>query len=196
MARKPAPKPKRAKTPKVSKAAIKAKADAAEITSGMEPDKVTGLKHGRPTKYTPELGKRICEELASGRTLRSVCRDDETMPDERTVRSWAIDPEHPFSPQYSRAREIGYYSMADEITEISDDARNDWMERFGKDGESLGWQLNGDHVQRSRLRVEARKWLLSKALPKLFGDKVALTDPDGGAAKVIVQVATGVPREE
>jgi len=91
MARKPAPKPKRAKTPKVSKAAIKAKADAAEITSGMEPDKVTGLKHGRPTKYTPELGKRICEELASGRTLRSVCRDDETMPDERTVRSWAID---------------------------------------------------------------------------------------------------------
>jgi len=54
------------------------------------------------------------------------------------------------------------------------------MERFGKDGESLGWQLNGDHVQRSRLRIETRKWILSKALPKIYGDKVAVTDSDGG----------------
>ncbi|HRP05296.1 MAG TPA: hypothetical protein PLV87_10330, partial [Opitutaceae bacterium] len=59
--------------------------------------------------------------------------------------------------------------MADEMMEIADDARNDWMERRGE--EDAGWQVNGEHIQRSRLRVDTRKWMLSKALPKLYGEK-------------------------
>jgi Bacteriophage Sf6, terminase small subunit-like len=42
-----------------------------------------------------------------------------------------------------------------------------------KDG-STYTALDAEHVQRSRLRVEARKWLLSKALPKVYGDKLDL----------------------
>ena len=57
-------------------------------------------------------------------------------------------------------------AMADETLEISDDGTNDWM----KDNE--GYKVNGEHVARSRLRVDTRKWLLSKALPKIFGDKL------------------------
>ncbi len=59
--------------------------------------------------------------------------------------------------------------MADELLEIADDGRNDWVV-----DEEGGDKYNGDHVQRSRLRVDTRKWLLSKALPKVFGDKLAL----------------------
>ncbi len=152
------------------------------------------VKRPRPTKYTPELGLIICEGLAEGRTLRAICRDDTNLPDERTVRRWAIDPEHPFAPQYAHARLVGYHSMADEIVEISDDARNDWMVRLDKDGAGVGWQLNGDHFQRSRLRVETRKWLLSKALPKVYGDKLAHehTGKDGGPIEMSDQPqATG-----
>ena len=46
------------------------------------------------------------------------------------------------------------------------------MKRTGKDGEDLGWAINGEHIARSRLRVDTRKWLLSKCLPKIFGDRI------------------------
>lgn len=74
--------------------------------------------------------------------------------------------------------------MADEILEISDDGSNDWMERLGKEGEPAGWQLNGEHVQRSRLRVDTRKWILSKLAPKRYGDKLQHTGDGGGPIRV------------
>lgn len=133
---------------------------------------------GRPSTFSAKIAARICEQLASGRTLRDVC-SDEGMPAESTVRTWALDDREGFSAQYAKAREIGYHSMADELMEIADDGRNDWMERRGE--EDAGWQVNGEHIQRSRLRVDTRKWMLSKALPKLYGDKIdhTLANPDG-----------------
>ena len=47
---------------------------------------VAKIKRGRPGLYTPELAREICERLAEGETLRSVCRDKH-MPDERRVRA-------------------------------------------------------------------------------------------------------------
>ena len=137
-------------------------------------------QRGRPSLYTPELGDHICELLAQGRTLRDVCRD-EHMPNEATVRGWALKDDEEARPgfftQYTRAREIGYHAMADETLEISDDAHNDWMVRHGDD--DAGWQSNGENIQRSRLRVDTRKWLLSKALPKIYGDKVTQVHEGG-----------------
>lgn len=177
---------------RLTKKDIKAKADRAEKkskgeevkaeASPLEPEFVTEKKkHGRPTEYTPEIGDRICAALATGMSLRSVCRDDD-LPDERSVRRWASDHKHPFSPQYVHARELGYLAMADETLEISDDGSNDWMAKHGKEGEIVGYAINGEAVARSRLRVDTRKWLLSKCLPKVFGDKVVneITGKDGG----------------
>ena len=125
---------------------------------------------GRPTIYNEKLGDTICERLANGESLNAICKT-EGMPSEMTVRRWAHDPKHPISSKYTQAREVGYLKIADELLDISDDGSNDWMERTGKDGESVGWQVNGEHIQRSRLRVDTRKWLLAKMLPKVFGDK-------------------------
>lgn len=123
-----------------------------------------------PTGFTKEIAERICAELASGRTLRDVCRD-EGMPPESTIRGWVLDDREGFSAQYTRAREFGYLSMADETLEISDDGRNDWMERGHGDGDPVE-VVNHEAIARSRLRVDTRKWLLSKALPKIFGDRI------------------------
>lgn len=123
---------------------------------------------GRPSEYTQEIAARICEGLAEGRSLRDVCNADD-MPAESTVRLWAVENREGFSAQYAKAREIGYHSLADDLLEIADDARNDWMERRGE--EDAGWTANGEHIQRSRLRVDTRKWMLSKVLPKVYGDK-------------------------
>ena len=115
------------------------------------------------------MAQYICQELASGRTLRDVCRDKGTPP-ESTVRLWAIKDRNGFAAQYEEARKIGYMSMADELFEIADDGANDWMVK--NDPDNPGYAINGEHVSRSRLRLDTRKWALSKALPKIFGDKL------------------------
>ncbi len=127
---------------------------------------------GRPTVYTVELAERICAQLCTGRTLRDVCRDD-GMPDESTVRVWARDDRDGFTARYRLAREIGYHAMADEILEIADDARNDWVARRRANGEGEP-MLDHEHVSRAKLRIEVRRWLLSKALPKIYGDRLDL----------------------
>lgn len=133
---------------------------------------------GRPSSYTQEKADAICQRLADGETLRQVCRDED-MPAESTVRGWALDDVNGFCAQYTRAREIGYMSMADELLDISDDGENDYM--ANKDGVK---EYNGDHLNRSRLRVDTRKWLLSKALPKVYGDKIDI-DAKVGTTVVI-----------
>lgn len=128
-----------------------------------------GMHRKPPTPYSEDLADQICTRLESGETLRAICRD-EGMPTEAAVRNWALEDMEGFAARYARAREIGYMTMADEILEIADDGNNDWMERHGEDGS--GWVLNGEHVARTKLRIDTRKWMLSKVLPKIFGDRV------------------------
>lgn len=122
---------------------------------------------GRPTKYTQEIANEICERIAQGEPLRQICRD-EHMPGWVAVYDW-LHKYADFSERFARARDLGFDAIAEETLDISDDARNDWMEKQGKDAE--GYQLNGEHVQRSKLRVETRLKLLAKWSPKKYGDK-------------------------
>ena len=111
------------------------------------------MSRARPV-YTPELAHEICRRLTEGETLRVICQADD-MPSESTVRLWVLDDVEGFAAHYARARLVGYHTMADELIEISDNPAAD-----------------KDVVQRDRLRVDTRKWLLSKALPKIYGDKL------------------------
>lgn len=138
----------------------------------------------RPSDYTPEIADIICGRLAEGESLRAVC-ETEDLPDKSTVFRWlASKPE--FRDQYARAREIQAETLVDEILEISDDARNDYMAALGEGEDTLAYRLNGEHVQRSRLRVDSRKWFASKVAPKKYGDKVTqeVTGPEGGPVQL------------
>jgi hypothetical protein len=134
----------------------------------------------RPSDYTPEIGIAICVELADGKSLRTVCRM-EGMPCTKTIFNWfRAHPE--FLAMYTRAKEESADADAEDIKDIADDGRNDWM--ACNDPDNPGYKLNGEHVQRSRLRVDTRKWLASKLKPKKFGDKLELGGPDGGPLQV------------
>ena len=124
-------------------------------------------KTGRPSDYTDELAELICLRLAEGESLRSVCRDD-GMPSKQAVLRWLARNES-FRAQYVRAKEEGAEAIAEEMFDIAD---NDWMEKLDKEGEAAGYQLNGEHVQRSKLRIDTRKWYLSKIMPKKYGDRI------------------------
>lgn len=136
--------------------------------------KVATKKVGRPTKYTKELASKICSQLAIGKSMRTVCIEDD-MPAMSTVFLWLQDiPE--FSEQYEKAKQESADAMAEEIQDIADNGTNDWIEIELKDkeGNVTGTKevFNHEHVQRSRLRVDARKWLMSKMKPKKYGDKL------------------------
>ena len=134
-------------------------------------------KMGRPTSYTPELGPLICDGLASGKSLRRVC-DDEAMPDKSTVVRWLLRVEDPafddFRAQYASARAVQYELMVDDVVDIADDSTNDYVLQATGEGAELA-KFNPEAVARARLRVDTRKWFLSKVLPK-FADRPAQQD--------------------
>ena len=124
-------------------------------------------------EFSPELFDRICERIAEGESLRSICQDED-MPSTTAVKKWLIkDDGGALVAQYTRAREMQADTLFEDILDISDDARNDWMQREGEG--ASGYALNGEHIQRSRLRVGTRKWMAGKLRPKVYGDKVDLT---------------------
>lgn len=133
---------------------------------------------GRPSEFTQEVADAICAELAEGKSLRSVCKAEE-MPCIRTVFTWMRTyPE--FLQQYARAKEESADALADEILDIADDSARDFVS-----GEN-GPVFNSEHVQRSRLRVDTRKWIASKLKPKKYGDKVAVGGADDLPAMRVV----------
>lgn len=119
----------------------------------------------------------ICDGIASGRSLRAICADD-GMPDKSTVFAWLAKSE-PYRDQYARAREAQADAMLEEILAIADDGSNDtYVDDEGNQ------RTEQDVLARSRLRVDARKWAMSKMAPKKYGDKVDV----GVNGSVTVQV--------
>ena len=111
----------------------------------------TKARHASDT-YTPEIAEKICERLANGEGLATICREP-GMPPRRTVRRWVSEDREGFAAMYAHARKQQYEGWAEDIIDISDDpSRGDANER--------------------RLQVDTRKWLLSKLLPKQYGDRV------------------------
>src|SRR5579859_5590393 len=102
---------------------------------------------GRPSSYSQETADIICERLAAGESLRTIC-DSENIPSFVTVFKWLAD-RPAFLQQYARAREIQAEHMAEEILRIADSA-------------------TGEDYNAARLQVDSRKWLLSKLQPKKY----------------------------
>lgn len=154
-------------------------------------------KTGRPRAYDREVvGDHIIMELSKGRSLLNICTIDPGMPDTGTFLQWVQeDDPKGLSQAYAYARELGYRRMADEIYELSN-KKGEWVpvQDLDVDGRPLlddegnpilkkvFMPLNSDVIAHTRLQIDTRKWLLSKMLPKVYGEKVTQehTGADGG----------------
>ena len=130
---------------------------------------------GRPSVFTPELADEICSRLANGESLRAICNTDrdDFIPSIGTVIRW-VNENPKFQKQYATAREIQAETLADDIVSIADGPT---------DGD------DSIKTARDRLRVDSRKWVASKLLPKRYGDKLAVSgDADGDPIRAELKV--------
>lgn len=123
-----------------------------------------------PEIYSKEIALRICEEIAtSSKSLRTICAMD-GMPSVMTILRWLNEDKEGFCAQYARAKKEQADFMAEEMIDIADDGSNDLM-TITKGDQSYELE-NKEVTNRSKLRIETRKWLMSKLHPKKYGDKI------------------------
>ena len=120
-----------------------------------------------PVEYTEELAEEICLRMGDGESLSAVCRD-EHMPTRQAVHRW-LNSNEEFKKMYVFAHELQADFYFDEIKEIADDGADDFIKRARQDG-SVETVVDHEHIQRSRLRVDARKWKLARMNRKKFGE--------------------------
>ena len=124
-----------------------------------------------------DLFNKICNEISKGKSLREVLRG-ENMPHHTTFFKW-VDESKENLAQYTRATEMRADAIFEDIIEIADSTDNDVIEIDGK-------ELTNHHViNRDRLRVDSRKWYLSKLMPKKYGD--ALKVEHDGSIEITVK---------
>lgn len=122
----------------------------------------------RQLEFTQEIADIICERIADGESLRSICAAAD-MPSATTVFKWLIALPR-FAEQYAHARELQADTYFDQIADIADDATNDFMQRQIDEGVFVR-VVDQEHIQRSKLRIEARRWMAGKLRPKKYGEK-------------------------
>lgn len=123
----------------------------------------------RPSSYSVKVADTICERLAEGKSLNSICASDD-MPHKATVFRW-LSSHDDFRDQYARAREAQADVLFDEILDIANTPIEGTKTKLDKDGEVVEIS-KGDMIEHRRLQIDARKWMAGKLRPKVYGDKL------------------------
>ena len=135
------------------------------------------MKRGRPSIYSEELALEICRRIAEGESLLKICKDDK-MPCRKVVHLWLLDgTKESFLHNYKTAVDVRTENMFDDLNEIADVKDED------------------ESPNRSRLRIDTRKWYLSKVMPKKYGDKIDVTS-DGKTINNLSNLPTDELRKQ
>ncbi|MCE0723987.1 hypothetical protein [Legionella resiliens] len=122
---------------------------------------------GRPKiDYNPELAKEICYVVScSSKGIKQLCKLNKHWPSHDTIYHW-LTMKNEFSDLYARAKRHQIEVIIDEILDIADDTSNDII--INEDGRVT---INHEHINRSKLRIDTRKWLAAKLCSRLYGNK-------------------------
>ncbi|MBX7259950.1 MAG: hypothetical protein K1Y02_26585 [Candidatus Hydrogenedentes bacterium] len=110
-----------------------------------------------PASYAPDLATRILVRIERGDSLKQIEDTEPGAPPRSTIMRWVTEDVHGFAERYARARETALDVMAEDILIIADDHN---------------LRFDPAQVQAAKLRVDTRKWLLSKLAPKKYGDRL------------------------
>ena len=150
------------------------------------------------SKFSEKIARKICERLMMKESLTEICKDPR-MPSMATVARWLADPKLvEFREMYYYSRRIQAELRIDEIFEIADDNTGDWQEQTDKDGNFIKYVPNNEAIQRSRVRIDTRKWYASKMVPRLYGERLDIEHDVTGDLAELLKSATnkdkGLPK--
>jgi hypothetical protein len=114
--------------------------------------------------FSQELFDRICDRIADGESLRSICEDDD-MPSVTSVMRW-LAADAKLGEQYARAREVQGDGEFDKAREIA-------------------FAATPETVQVARLQYDAVRWRAGKLRPKVYGDKAVIEGPGENGAHLV-----------
>lgn len=134
----------------------------------------TGADRGR-ARTRDQLVSIICERIAEGEVIEDICGPDREsdFPTWRTFYKWML-ADKDIKNQYNDAVQARLLKFVDSTFKIADDGSNDYMEKLNDKGEVVGWQINGEAVQRSKLRINNIQWYAEKIGRSIFGPSVAV----------------------
>lgn len=122
---------------------------------------------GRPSTYTAELAEEICTTIASSTSgTKRLCIERPHWPSQDTIFTWLKNYSE-FSEQYARAKVCQVEALVDEMLDIADDSSLDTS--VDENGKSV---CNSAAVSRAKLKIDTRKWLACKLVPRVYGNKV------------------------
>jgi hypothetical protein len=145
---------------------------------------------GAGSTYNDGIARKICAQILDGKSLNSICLNPR-YPGINAVKKWLIDPRfEAFREMYYYARRGAAELLMDEVIEIADDSANDWIETFDKKGNSNGFKPDNEAIQRSRLKIDTRKWLAAKLIPRIYGEKLEVEHGVTGDLAKLLEGAT------
>jgi hypothetical protein len=133
---------------------------------------------GRPTNYCQEIAQLVCDRVATHHVgIERLCNMYPDMPGKTTIREWKLKHDE-FASRYALARQKQVENYAEDIIDIADDGSKDYV--LTEDG----FKLDTEHLNRSRLRIDTRKWMASKLAPKIYGDQKRVEELEGENERV------------
>ena len=116
--------------------------------------------------YSYGLAKEICKAIStSSDGIAKLCKQHPDWPCKATIFEWLIEHDD-FAAIYARAKKLQVEALMDELLDIADDSSQDIIET------DKGFKYDHEHINRARLKVDTRKWIASKLVPHLYGDKI------------------------
>ena len=136
-----------------------------------------------------EIIDKICEGISQGLSLRKSVKINSKI-NRSTFFDW-IKENSELANLYARACEERQELLFEDILNIADNNNEDV--RMTDDGIEV---TNHDAIQRSKLRVDARKWILAKMNPKKFGDKNETTLVGDSEKPILINLGSGINPNE
>ena len=131
--------------------------------------------------------KSILSEIEEGASLRSILRRED-MPSRYTFFEW-LHKDEDKTNQYAHACEVRAEAIFEDILEIADETSGD--KKYTESGEVI----DSEYVARSRIKIDARKWMLGKMQPKKYGDKIQ-QEISGEITTNIISLGNGINPDE
>jgi hypothetical protein len=147
------------------------------------------LTRRRPVEYSEELASQICGMIASGISLKRISQIP-GMPSRSAILQWIVENRFPsLTERYRRARAVWLEGLADDLLDLADAPYKRLIEtRVTKNGSTVTREVIDYEAVRARaLQIDARKWLLSKLLPKVYGDFVHLYQETEERRRLIIE---------